>query len=614
LDKIYDHRAIETRHSAVFPVVETVADAVIGLLPVPTRPAVAGDAALLLVCADIIFRRNRMQGQRGGWRGGAGMADVVSRLPPLGLSTGVRRCLKGRSRERRRLQRLFAALHERGHIKCRAVPGGRIWTLLVSPDLPGVLRNGIRFVPEAWRNSCMQWLGQGRNWRISLPGGDGEPVPAWICGGCAAMRVAERSPAACTCGSARWTRVSEVLDTRFVAAGRFLHAAPGESGAPVSLLVASAEAVAPAAGMIVLAGLAGMASPFRETLAVGRFQGGGRGRSERGVLMAAYRSYGAEAVRLALVSSASTGRNVRLLPGRLKGAHALAGKVWHAARFARLHLRGDEGEETAVADAGDASLWALHRLNIVSEKVNECLDGLRLHEALAMLDGFVRRDLCDWYLELLPGDLDVRSARRALRHVLLAAVRLLHPFLPLLTQDIQDRLGAGRLESTPYPGFENQLVFPEAYARIERLRRLVRHTRRLRSENGVAAGRWVTAVLWARDGKEAAEMTALLGYYETLCRCCQTRVVGDASELPPGFRAVLSGWEIRLPFADEAERRQALFRLQAEAAGLDAEIDRLQRNLTAGRPTTVRLQARKRRLQQAISRRQFIGGTLDDIS
>lgn len=613
--KEYDHRLTARRSDRLrWPAAAAAPPSrfSLQLLPAANQSGALRDWLPLLVAADAIARRRLAQGEEAEWHVPAVNRAAVRRLPELGLLPGLQRAVSAPPPPvLRELRRRFLALCRGGHVGCAERAGGeRAWFLRAAEPAAAAaaaLEQGTPAVfPEAWRRSCLGWLGDVRRWRIAGRSRGIASVPAWICPACGVARATELAPSSCPCGrrgGAGWRPGREAFTPEFAAA-----ALPP----PAALLVAATGAVAPASGMLALAGAMGEAPPWREALAVGsvRMAGGGAARDPFRV---ALNSYGADALRIGLLGAAAAGRDLRLTPAHLRGGRRLAGKLWSAGRFVARHRGGDEEGAFDPAGAGTAGQWALHRLNIVVDRVNRHLDAYRLRDAVAAIAEFVRRDLCGRYLEMVKCDLQNRSSRQALGEVLDTLLRLVWPFMPGLAADIGRRLqGGGRAPAwPPFPRFDPRRVFPAAFARGEQLGRLIGATRSLRGSGGIAPRCPVELVLWAHDQPEGEALLADRRYLERLCGSRRTRLVADARDLPPGLRAVLPGWEVRLRVVGAGEARRLRGRLQGEADGLDAGIARLRGALAGGRTGDAR--SDRRRLQQLISRRQRIGEALADL-
>ena len=504
---------------------------------------------------------------------------------------------------------------------------------LAPPAIEAVRAGETVFIPDKWKKVYFNWMENIQDWCISRQLWWGHRIPAFTCADCREVIVSEQDPSACPkCGGAHLEQDEDVLDTWFSSAlwpfttlGWQDDRADFRTFYPTSLMVTAFDIIFFWVARMMMMGLHfGKAVPFREVLINGLI------RDEKGQKMSKtkgnavdpldiIREYGADALRFTLAIQAVPGMDIALAVGRVKGYKAFANKIWNAARYVIMNLQGDEPAAFAPARLSAPDRWVLHRLNALAEKVNAGFDEYRLYEAADLIYHFVWDEYCDWYLEFSKSDLGSPDTRAVLKLTLLRILQLLHPFMPYLTEEIYQRIRGERafLIQTEFPAFRADLVFPEAHAEVETLRRVVAETRKTRTENRIEPNKRIPVFLKCDAEPERRSLQAHLKYYDFLSRSQRTEIVDDFAGLPKGFRGVCPNWEILLPFTDDQDRQRELQRLRQEHDKLDKLIAQMEAKLggdfAAKAPAEVILNFKKN-LQEAIDKRAKIARTVADLS
>jgi len=389
----------------------------------------------------------------------------------------------------------------------------------------GAVRSGrIRFVPERFADDFLQWMEKAHDWCVSRQLWWGHRIPAYECAACGETTVAATPPAACPrCGAAEPERDPDVLDTWFSAAlwpfstlGWPDAASPDLAAYyPTDLLVTGRDILFFWVARMAFSALQLTGEvPFRTVLLHGLVRDA-QGRKMSKSLgngidpLETIDRYGADALRLTLLVGVAPGNDTRFSPEKIEGSQRFCNKLWNAARFALGHLTAAAGEVAADADAaGPPELvdrWIESRLAAAAAAAGAALARFDPGEALAGLQSFVWDDFCDWYLEAVKPRLfgaagagAAAAARRVLRRVLGGTLRLLHPFLPFITEEIwahlrpedgSDAGGAARLLLTaPWPAEGEWRSDPAAEAEFGLLRDIVGAVRSLRAEMRVPPG------------------------------------------------------------------------------------------------------------------------------
>ena len=376
------------------------------------------------------------------------------------------------------LERVEPYQHSVGHCyRCRTTVEpylSKQWFVKVKPlaheAIAAVRRGDTRIVPDMWTKTYFDWMNNIRDWCISRQIWWGHRIPAWTCEDCGELMVAMDSPAQCHgCGGSALFQESDVLDTWFSSALWPFSTMgwPDDSDAlktfyPTSVLVTGFDILFFWVARMMMMGLHFMKDvPFKDVYIhalVRDADGKKMSKSKGNVIDPIYviDKFGTDAFRFTLAAFAAQGRDIKLSEDRIEGYRHFINKLWNASRFSLMHLEGfrcagsfsDYSQALSVADR-----WIFSRLNSVTETVLRALDEYKYNEAAGALYKFVWHEFCDWYLEIVKpvlyeekpsGQASVVSPREAalftLWSTLNQALRLLHPFIPFVTEEIWDKL------------------------------------------------------------------------------------------------------------------------------------------------------------------------------
>ncbi|HXU10539.1 MAG TPA: valine--tRNA ligase [Candidatus Binatia bacterium] len=459
-----------------------------------------------------------------------------------------------------------------------------------------VAEGRVRFTPPYWVNSYNEWMGKIHDWCISRQLWWGHQIPAWHCGTCAEIHVAREAPVVCgRCGGTVLKQDPDVLDTWF-SSGLWPFSTLGWPEAtadlaryyPTTVLVTGFDILFFWVARMIMMGLHLMPDvPFHRVYITGlvRDAEGQKMSKTRGNVidpLDLIDRYGADALRFTLAAMATPGSDLPLAEERMVGYRAFANKIWNAARFVLMN-RGDAGTGSAAPplpardrlSAGDR--WILSRLSRLASTVDERLQEFRFDEMANALYQFLWHEYCDWYLEiakpsLLPGAdaADRERAQAVLLHVLESVLRLLHPVMPFLTEDLWQRLPhrGDTIALAPYPAPDPGLIDEAAEREIERVMEVVSRIRNIRAELNIDPGRRLPLLYRAGDLEAGRVIARNAATIAALARLESVEEAPDMTRLGPAARAVVPGLDLAVPLAGVLD-------LEAEKRRLLREIDKL---------------------------------------
>ncbi len=515
--------------------------------------------------------------------------------------------------------------------------------VLAEPAIEAVETGKTVFVPQTWEKTYFHWMRNIQDWCISRQLWWGHRIPAWYCED-GHVTVSREDPSACaTCGSAELKQDDDVLDTWF-SSGLWPFSTLGwpdetpelKTFYPTTVMETGFDIIFFWVARMMMMGLHFMDEvPFRTVYlhAMVRDDKGQKMSKTKGNVidpLDVTDKHGADALRFTLASMAGQGRDVKLSLDRVAGYQAFANKIWNAARFALMNLEGYQpsGREPWEAETTLADRWILTRLDRAVEQVNAALEGWRFDEAARILYAFTWHELCDWYIELskpaLRGDLGdgaKGAAQEVLVHCLDVALRMLHPFMPFVTEEIWQKLplGQGRPESimvAPYPATVAARRDEAGEAAMAPLLQAIGGVRAIRGESNIPPKVRVKVIVHAEDEAVRAAFTGGEQYLFGLAGA-ESLVVEAPGPRPRKAAAhVEAGLEVYVPLEgvvdlDEETRRleKSLEKVGKELGGLEKRlanqgfVERAPEAVVAeARDRVAELAERRDRLQENLSR------------
>jgi len=500
-------------------------------------------------------------------------------------------------------------LHSVGHCcRCNTVVepwASKQWFIRIAPlalpAIDAVVDGRIRIIPERFTKVYLNWMENIRDWCISRQLWWGHRIPVWYCGDCDGLTVAIDEPKQCLhCSSSNIVQDPDVLDTWFSSA-LWPHSTLGwpEQTAdlqyfyPTSVMETGYDILFFWVARMIMMGLENTGEiPFHTVYLHGLV------RDEKGEKMSKVKgnvlnpldvieSYGTDALRFALSTGTSPGNDIRLGSGKLEASRNFANKLWNAARF----VIGNMEEVVTVGAIERAGLpvedrWILSRLNRLVASVESLMEDFQFGEAERQIHDFLWGEFCDWYIEMAKIRLNrAPSPIPVLAHVLETSLRLLHPFMPFITEEIwqslKARLAGEWAESimvSPYPKADEGAVDIEAEKQVTLVIDIIRAIRNARAEFKVEPSKWIEALVAVGEAKPIIEAQAQA--IESLARVRPLTIIGAREARPDKAKIlVLQGVEVILPMAGMVDLEAERQRLEREIEKTQAEVARLEARL-----------------------------------
>ncbi|MCL2548361.1 MAG: valine--tRNA ligase [Symbiobacteriaceae bacterium] len=486
---------------------------------------------------------------------------------------------------------------------------------LAEPAIAAVREGRLRFVPERYGRTYLNWMENIRDWCISRQLWWGHRIPAWTCPE-GHRTVAIEDPACCsTCGSTQLTQDPDVLDTWFSSAlWPFSTLGWPETTPdlkryfPTDVLVTGYDIISFWVARMIFSSLEFMGrEPFHTVVIHGMVrdtQGRKMSKSLNNGIDPAdiVAGYGADALRFMLIHGSAPGNDMSFQQERLEQARNFANKIWNASRFVLMNLEGyqpgpplDSSAQLTLPDR-----WILSRLNKVTTSVQEALERYDFGEALGTLYDFLWDEFCDWYIELVKPRLqpkavdpdpqtseeaaaDLRLAQGVLATVLRTTLELLHPFMPFISEEIWQHLPKGEASRsimiTDWPKTNATLIDNAAERNMTALMEGIRSIRNLRGEMNVPHGRKIILQILpaSPEGRTLAEEAKPL--LQRLANASEVTMISEAEVPAKALTIALSNLTIYLPLAEMIDIPQEIARLAKELAALEEEIARLESRL-----------------------------------
>ena len=476
---------------------------------------------------------------------------------------------------------------------------------LAKPAIDILKSKELQFVPERYDKTFLQWLENIRDWCRSRELWWGHQIPAYYCQECGEVTVAKEMPSACKCGCTNLKQDEDVLDTWFSSAlwpfstlGWPHNTEELEYYYPTNVLVTGYDIIFFWVVRMAFAGMFCMnEKPFDHVLIHGLVRDS-QGRKMSKSLgngidpLEVIDQYGADALRFMLVTGNSPGNDMRFYMERVEAARNFANKLWNASRFVFMNI-DEEIMNGVTRDSVEANLtiadkWIISRANNVVKEVIDNMDKFDLGIAAQKIYDFAWTEYCDWYIEIvkprLYGD-DVEAKKAALytlTYVLETILKLLHPYMPFITEEIYTYLPTvkGSIVIANWPHYKEEDNMASEEEMMELAMDGIRNIRNARAEMDVPPSKKAKVIIVPAEGKKSA-VEATKEYFVTLASASTVEIVETEENIPEdAVSVVINGAKIFIPLDELVDFEKEKERLTKEKAKLESEIKRVNGKLS----------------------------------
>ncbi len=455
----------------------------------------------------------------------------------------------------------------------------------------------VEFVPERFTKTYLNWMENVHDWCISRQLWWGHRIPAFYCDDCEEMVVSKDTEVMCPKCGKKMRQEEDVLDTWFSSAlwpfstlGWPENTPELNYYYPTSTLVTGYDIIFFWVARMIFSGCEHTKKPPFKHVFIHGIVRDSQGRKMSKSLgngidpLEVIDKYGADALRFTLATGNSPGNDMRFYWERVESSRNFANKIWNAARFVLMNLETEDcslPKNPALEDK-----WIISRFNSVVKSVTENLDKFELGVALSNLYDFIWDEFCDWYIELvkprLYGDNNESklNAQQTLCFVLTGILKLMHPFMPFITEEIFSALPTGEetIVTSQWPVYDDSLNFPEEEKKMSVICSAIKSVRNLRTEMNVVPSRKASMII-VTDNKALFESG--IAFFEKLAGAKDVTIVNDESSVPEGaVSIVVEGAKIFMPMEELIDTAKERERLEKEKERLQSEIDRVNNKLS----------------------------------
>ncbi|HQL01600.1 MAG TPA: valine--tRNA ligase, partial [Smithellaceae bacterium] len=481
------------------------------------------------------------------------------------------------------------------------------WFVKIKPlaqkAVAAVTKKKTRIVPSSWEATYFDWMNNIRDWCISRQLWWGHRIPVWYCGDCGKVIVSTVDPDRCPiCDGASLAQDEDVLDTWFSSSlwpfttlGWPKRTQALKTFYPTSLLITGFDILFFWVARMMMMGLYVMKDvPFKDVYlhALVRDEKGEKMSKSKGNSidpLVMIDRYGADAFRFTLVAYTAQGRDVRMSPERIEGYKFFVNKIWNAAKLTLTNIA--DFDENAPLEAGQTlpDQWIRTKAAEAVQDVTQCLDEYRFNDAAASLYRFIWHEYCDWYLEAskpaLYGKLSGEQRRvtqKTLRDVFGVMLRLLHPFMPFVTEELWQALHAGEGESimvSRFPEAETSWINRDAEREMEMLMEIITAVRNIRGEMRIAPSMKLKVLICAADNAQKKAVDEGADYLVNLANLESLQVEVDLVEPKGVATAVVGSHRIFVPLEGIVDIAAEKSRLEKELAKISKDLEQSSRKL-----------------------------------
>lgn len=485
---------------------------------------------------------------------------------------------------------------------------------LAKPAIEAVKNKEIKFVPERYEKTYFNWMENIQDWCISRQIWWGHRIPAYYCEDCGEVIVAEQEPQKCTkCGSTHLKQDEDTLDTWFSSAlwpfstlGWPEKTEDFEYFYPTSTLVTGYDIIFFWVARMIFSALEHTGKPPFKDVFIHGIVRDSQGRKMSKSLgngidpLEIIDQYGTDSLRFSLVLGISAGNDIRYMPEKLEQASNFANKVWNAAKFVSSNLADEQKVRDFCYEAFEKNMaydptyfrledkWILNKFDKLVVDVTKNIDNYDLGIALDKIYSFIWNEYCDWYIEMVKpriyseDDSIKVPVSDVLSHILASSLKLLHPFMPFITEKIYSHLivfGTEDLIVAKWPDMREKFAFDKEEEFVERLKKLIVEIRNVRATRNIHPSKKSELIFvtdkYEKEIREAEEILLKLGFGT------KVTVQKDRTGLPENAITIMQeDIELYMPLEDLVDLEEEKKRLQEEKVKLEAEVARGQKMLS----------------------------------
>ena len=473
---------------------------------------------------------------------------------------------------------------------------------LAKPAIKAVREGDIKFVPERFDKNYFHWMENIRDWCISRQLWWGHRIPAFYCDDCGELTVTKDESAVCPKCGKQMRQDPDTLDTWFSSAlwpfstlGWPENTEDLKYFYPTNTLVTGYDIITFWVSRMIFSGLEYMGQIPFDTVLIHGLVRDAQGRKMSKSLgngidpLEIIEKYGADALRFALATGNSPGNDMRFSDEKIEAARNFANKLWNASRFVRMNLTIDEIKLPDESELSLADKWILTKLNNTIKTVRGALDSYEIGIALSALYDFIWDEYCDWYIELSKVNLNNKDTREnevtqnVIGYVLKSILKLLHPFMPFITEEIYQTLphSCDSIMISKYPVYDDALNFATESEKMARVIDAIRAIRTRRNEMNVPPSRKATVYIETKYTDSFNASTA--EFFKRLASASDVEVCDTLDgklSADDAVQIITSSATIMLPLSDIIDTEKEKARLTAEMTKLISEIERIDKKLS----------------------------------
>ncbi len=465
-----------------------------------------------------------------------------------------------------------------------------------------------KFVPQRYEKQYFNWLDNIQDWCISRQLWWGHRIPAYYCQDCNHINVAKEAPEKCQkCGSTKLEQDPDTLDTWFSSAlwpfstlgWPNTESQDYKDFYPTQTLVTGFDIITFWISRMMTQGLELTdIEPFEDVLVHGIVRDN-QGRKMSKTLgngvdpLDVIDEYGTDSLRMSLIIGTTPGNDIRYSNDKVESASNFANKLWNASKFVLMQLEDIENfkensiEELDISKMIDVDKWIISKLNTLTKEVTENIEKYDLGVALQKIYDFIRNDFCDWYIEIVKPRLwDKENESRytvqyILNHCLCTSLKLLHPFMPFITEEIYSKLyhKEESIMMSEFPKYSQKLNFAKEEETTSEIMNIIVEIRNVRSKMNVHPSKKSKLIFVTKTAKQEIEKSK--DFLEKLGYANEIEIREDAKDIPENAVAIISkNMEVHIPFEELVDIEEEKKRLESEKKKLEAEVQRGEKMLS----------------------------------